>query len=145
MKRFLVLCFAAALAFGTLDASAHAIVTGSSLQETVSAGKPTKVLLTFNSGIELDLSRVWLVSAGDVHTPVAIAAGRKPGKLLVNLPALTPGEYWRSAPCWCSTRNPSSDQSFVTAMALISIIAPRCRSRVGTTERAGRWLPMNFS
>jgi hypothetical protein len=47
------------------------------------------VLLTFNSGIELDLSRVWLVSAGDVHTPVAIAAGRKPGKLLVNLPALS--------------------------------------------------------
>jgi methionine-rich copper-binding protein CopC len=59
----------------------------------VKAGRPTTVLLSFNSGIEVRLSRVFIVSLGDVHTPAVIAAGKKPGQLLVEVPALAPGEY----------------------------------------------------
>lgn len=94
MARFVGLLAAALFALVSAHAGAHAIVTGSSLKERpVKPGAPTKVLLSFNSGIEVALSRVFLVSQGDVHAPVPIAAGRKPGQLVVELPALAPGEY----------------------------------------------------
>ncbi len=94
MARFVCLVAAVLFAFASAPASAHAIVTGSSLKDRpVKAGAPTKVLLDFNSGIEVALSRVFLVSQGDVHAPVPIAAGRKPGQLVIDLPPLKPGEY----------------------------------------------------
>lgn len=94
MAPFVGLLAATLFALASAHASAHAIVTGSSLHERpVKAGAPTKVLLTFNSGIEVALSRVFLVRQGDVQAPVRIAAGTKPGQLVVELPPLAPGEY----------------------------------------------------
>ena len=94
MTRLVCLLLTALLALASGSAAAHAVVTGSSLKEQpVKAGAPTKVILSFNSGIEVGLSRVFLVSQGDVHAPLPIAAGKKPGQLLVDLPPLKPGEY----------------------------------------------------
>lgn len=76
------------------DAHAHAVVTESSLQaQPVRPHQATTVVLNFNSGVELALSRVFLVSKGDVHQPAEIVAGKKPGQVLVHLPALNDGEY----------------------------------------------------
>lgn len=76
------------------EALAHAVVTESSLQtRPVHPHQPTTVVLTFNAGVELALSRVFLVSKGDVHQPAEIAAGKEPGQVLVRLPALSAGEY----------------------------------------------------
>jgi copper resistance protein C len=73
---------------------AHAVVTESSLRaHPVQPRTKTSVLLTFNSGIELALSQVFLVSKGDIHQPVTVKQGRKPGQIIVELPSLDPGEY----------------------------------------------------
>jgi methionine-rich copper-binding protein CopC len=76
------------------QAQAHAVVTESSLRTTpIPVGKATEVVLYFKSGVELALSRVFLVSAGDVYQPVEINNGKKPGEMLIHLPALTEGDY----------------------------------------------------
>lgn len=76
------------------NVSAHAVVTASSLaNEPVKARHPTRIALFFNSNVELSLSRVFWVSAGDVFHPADIAHGKKPGELLIQIPALDPGEY----------------------------------------------------
>lgn len=75
-------------------AKAHAVVTASSLQNhPVKAGHPTELSLQFNSTVELKLSRVFWVSAGDVFHPAEIRHGHKPGELIISLPALESGEY----------------------------------------------------
>jgi methionine-rich copper-binding protein CopC len=75
-------------------ALAHAVVTESSLQaHPVKPGHATTVLLQFNAGVELSLSRIFLVSKGAVYQPIAARAGKKPGEVLVPLPALSEGEY----------------------------------------------------
>jgi hypothetical protein len=72
----------------------HAVVTESSLtSHPVKPNHPTKVVLFFNSGVELALSRVFLVSKGDVFHPVNIANGKKAGEMLVDIPPLEPGDY----------------------------------------------------
>ena len=81
-----------ALAAGT--AAAHAVVIGSSLQkQPVKAHMATEVVIQFNSSIEVGLSRVLLVSKGDVQRPLAVRAGKQRGQLIVEVPALTAGEY----------------------------------------------------
>lgn len=78
----------------TPKAWSHAVVTESSLtSHPVKANHPTKVVLFFNSGVELALSRVFLVSKGDVFHPVNIANGKKAGEMLVDIPPLEPGDY----------------------------------------------------
>jgi len=73
---------------------AHAVVTGSSLHDQpVKPHAAIQVLLRFNSGIEVGLSRVFLVSKGDVYQPLTIRAGAKPGQLLIDLPPLAEGDY----------------------------------------------------
>lgn len=73
---------------------AHAVVTESSLaSEPVKANHPTTVILTFNSNVELSLSRVFLVSKGDIFHPADISRGKKPGQLLIKLPGLEAGDY----------------------------------------------------
>ena len=73
---------------------AHAVVTASSLtSEPVKARHATRVALFFNSNVELSLSKVFWVSAGDVYHPAEIARGKKPGELLIQIPPLEPGEY----------------------------------------------------
>jgi methionine-rich copper-binding protein CopC len=75
-------------------AHAHAVVTENSLaSEPVKPHHATTVVLMFNANVELKLSRVFLVSAGDVYHPVEIKRGKKPGELHVLLPALEPGDY----------------------------------------------------
>jgi hypothetical protein len=73
---------------------AHAVVTESSLsRDSVKAGHETTVVLFFNSNVELSLSRVFLVSKGDVYHPATISRGKKPGELHIRLPALEAGDY----------------------------------------------------
>ena len=75
-------------------AVAHAVVTASSLtSEPVKSHHATRVALFFNSNVELSLSKVFWVSAGDVYHPAEIARGKKPGELLIQIPPLDPGEY----------------------------------------------------
>lgn len=94
-KKALVCLTFMAMTFGfATTAAAHAVVTESSLaREHVQANHPTTVVLLFNANVELSLSRVFLVSEGDVFHPAEIARGKKPGELLIKLPALTPGDY----------------------------------------------------
>lgn len=78
----------------TSQAHAHAVVTESSLNsEPIKANHATTVMLLFNSNVELSLSRVFLVSKGDVFHPATIARGKQPGELLIKLPPLEPGDY----------------------------------------------------
>lgn len=74
--------------------SAHAVVTHNSLKlKPVPVNQASQVELSFNSKVELDLSEVFLVSAGDKMTLVSAKPGNKPGQVILELPALTPGEY----------------------------------------------------
>ena len=74
--------------------SAHAVVTESSLKEhPIEVNHPTEVALHFNSGVELALSKVFLVSKGDVYHPLDIAKGKKPGQMLIKVPGLEEGDY----------------------------------------------------
>ena len=73
---------------------AHAVVTKSSLNvNSVLAGQESQVKLTFNSKIELSLSQVLLVSAGDKKLTLTTKPGSRPGQIIINLPVLSPGEY----------------------------------------------------
>lgn len=72
----------------------HAVVTHNSLKlKPVPVNQASQVELSFNSKVELDLSEVFLVSAGDVMTPIQASPGSKPGQVMLDLPALAPGEY----------------------------------------------------
>ena len=76
------------LAFG------HAVVTHNSLKlKPVPVNQASQVELSFNSKVELDLSEVFLVSAGDKMLVITALPGPKPGQVLLELPALQPGEY----------------------------------------------------
>lgn len=80
--------------FAWLPAQAHAVITEDSLaREPVKPGEPAQVRLQFNTGVEIKLSRVTLVSKGDTEQAVVIKAGAKPGQVLVSLPALAAGDY----------------------------------------------------
>lgn len=73
---------------------AHAVVTATSLQtEAIRPDVSTRVLLFFNSNVELRLSRVYLVRKGDTKESLTIKPGKKPGEVVVLLPALPIGEY----------------------------------------------------
>lgn len=73
---------------------AHAVVTKHSLTfEQPKINEAKKIELTFNSKVELGLSQVFLVSKGDVHTPLTISKGEKQGHVVVAIPPLAAGEY----------------------------------------------------
>ncbi|MDL2337699.1 MAG: copper resistance protein CopC [Pseudomonadota bacterium] len=75
-------------------ARAHAVITEDSLaRQPVQPGKPMQVQLQFNTGVEIKLSRVTLVSQGDIEQVVPMRAGARPGQVLVSLPALSSGDY----------------------------------------------------
>lgn len=78
----------------TGQANAHAVVTSTSLEASpVQAYKSTKVKLTFNSNVELALSKIFLVSRGDKQQLLHAGKTHTPGLVVVTLPALEPGEY----------------------------------------------------
>ncbi len=73
---------------------AHAVVTDHSLKlSPVHPNQPEVVSLTFNSKIELGLSQVFLVRAGDRQEPLTFAKGKQQGVISINMPALEPGKY----------------------------------------------------
>jgi len=73
----------------------HAAVKGSSLEETpVLANIATDAKLYFNAGIELKFTKVTLVKDGTKKESIlSFEAGKKPGELIVKLPALPEGTY----------------------------------------------------
>ncbi len=95
MKHLVPLVLAALLALAASpQALAHAVVTESSLKaHPIEVNHPTEVVLNFNAGVELRLSKVFLVSKGDVYHPLEIAKGKKPGQMLIKVPALEEGDY----------------------------------------------------
>ena len=94
VKSLLPLLIGCFLIFQQDPVLAHAVVTESSLaKEPIRARHATTVVLLFNSNVELSLSRVFLVSKGDVFHPATIAHGKRPGELLIKLPALEAGDY----------------------------------------------------
>jgi len=78
----------------TNQTHAHAVVTKSSLNvNSVLAGQESQVELSFNSRVELSLSQVLLVSAGDKKQVLNTNPGKKAGQITINMPALNSGEY----------------------------------------------------
>lgn len=73
---------------------AHAVVTDHSLKlSPIYPNRPDKVALTFNSKIEIGLSQVFLVRAGDKHEALVFTKGDKQGLINIDMPALEPGKY----------------------------------------------------
>jgi hypothetical protein len=94
LRYLATLSFSIALGGGAAYALAHAVVIGTSLQQQpVHARAAAKITLRFNSAIEVALSRVFLVSKGDVYQALSIAAGEKRGELVVEVPPLAEGDY----------------------------------------------------
>lgn len=93
MHYFKIILIALAIICST-DTFAHAVVTKNSLQlKPVPVNQISQVELSFNSKVELDLSEIFLVSAGDKMQTITATPGDQPGKVLLDLPALEPGEY----------------------------------------------------
>jgi copper resistance protein C len=73
---------------------AHAVVTYNSLKsEIITPNTAKQIRLNFNSKIELDLSQIILVSAGDKMQLLKAEYGKKPGSIVISLPPLNEGEY----------------------------------------------------
>ncbi|WP_051906404.1 copper resistance CopC family protein [Methylomarinum vadi] len=91
---FRLLAVAALILLPIEQVAAHAVVTHSSLSvDKIAPNKATQVSLTFNSKVELDLSQIFLVSAGDKMQLVNASHSNHPGTVLIDLPPLVPGEY----------------------------------------------------
>jgi methionine-rich copper-binding protein CopC len=98
MKRLQRLFAAFALAGAILilhaEASAHAVVIRNSLAaQPIRRDAPGRIVLQFNSRIEVKLSRAVLVSRDQPEQPLALAAGASAGEIVVALPPLAPGDY----------------------------------------------------
>ncbi len=92
--RFNLLAIATLLLVSGGQAGAHAVVTHSSLSVSkIAPNKAEQVRLTFNSNVELDLSQIFLVSAGDKMQLVNANYSSQPGTVVIDLPPLVPGEY----------------------------------------------------
>ncbi len=97
---------------------AHAVVTHSSLNVTaISPHQPSQVELTFNSKVELDLSQIFLVSAGDKMQLLEAVHGPNPGTVIIRIPPLVPGEYALKLKIFAADGHLSEDlvHFFVTA------------------------------
>ncbi|MGR8981427.1 MAG: copper resistance CopC family protein [Gammaproteobacteria bacterium] len=74
--------------------SAHAVITDYSLKiKPILSNQKDKVELNFNSQIELGLSQVFLVRKGDIHEPLSISNGNRPGQMIIEIPPLESGDY----------------------------------------------------
>lgn len=73
---------------------AHAVVTHNSLNDKpVPVNQASQIELSFNSKVELDLSEVFLVRAGDKMETLHAVKGKKQGEVILDIPALEVGEY----------------------------------------------------
>jgi methionine-rich copper-binding protein CopC len=94
MKNLFVISITLLVLLQSPLASAHAVVTDYSLKiAPIQANRADKVELMFNSKIELGLSQVFLVRKGDVHELLHLSKGSKQGQIIVDIPALAPGDY----------------------------------------------------
>lgn len=83
-----------AFLFGPVNAFAHAVITESSLRNAaLQAEKANPVLLSFNSNVELSLSKFQLVRKGDAHEAIDAKQGKKRGQVILDIPPLSPGDY----------------------------------------------------
>ncbi|MGR8934667.1 MAG: copper resistance CopC family protein [Gammaproteobacteria bacterium] len=90
LQSVLILC---AVTFGS-GVQAHAVVTESTLKiDPIKPRSATQIKLTFNSNVELELSKFYLVSKGDEHTDLNASKGSLQGQIAIDIPALEPGEY----------------------------------------------------
>ena len=86
--------FALALCVMVSSANAQAIVVQSSLSDhPVQAGVVTTALVRFNVGIELALTKMFLVNASGEEQVLSLMAGTHPGEIEIKIPPLTPGAY----------------------------------------------------
>lgn len=82
------------LSFYTCLLNAHAVVTEHTIKiKAIRAHQARQVKLTFNSGIELGLSQVFLVREGDIEEKLPVQVGPAAGEVLIDMPALEVGEY----------------------------------------------------
>jgi copper resistance protein C len=94
IKNIIITGFVLIIVLSSNFIAAHAVVTEHSLAiEQPKVNEAKKVELTFNSKVELGLSRVFLVSKGDKHTLLPISKGQKQGNVVVAIPPLLAGEY----------------------------------------------------
>lgn len=94
MKNLLLISLSLLFLLQAPLASAHAVVTDYSLKiKPIQANRADKIELSFNSKIELGLSQVFLVSKGDNHELLHLSNGSKQGQIVVDIPALAPGNY----------------------------------------------------
>lgn len=94
LRSLFTVFFTVLITLQTTIVCAHAVVTESSLvTRPVAPLTATSVVLTFNSNVELLLSKVFLVSKGDVEKLVSMNPGKKPGQIIIQLPPLVEGEY----------------------------------------------------
>jgi methionine-rich copper-binding protein CopC len=93
-RKFLQVAFFLCVAAGGNALHAHAVVTESTLKIVpVKPNVATQVTLTFNSNVELELSKFYLVSKGDKHTDLSASKGPLQGQVAVDIPVLDTGEY----------------------------------------------------
>lgn len=93
-KHYKLIALLAIMLMSNYKAYAHATVTHSSLNDTpIAPNQPNQVELTFNSRVELNLSQIFLVSAGDKMQRVIAVNGSQSGQIIISIPALIPGEY----------------------------------------------------
>lgn len=77
-----------------IDAFAHAVVIRNSLAaQPIRRDVPGRIVLQFNSRIEVKLSRAVLLSRDKPEQPLALSAGASGGEVVVTLPPLAPGDY----------------------------------------------------
>ncbi len=94
MKKYIALIFFICSLLSPAFSQAHAVVTRSSLHiAPVQAEQETEVSLSFNSSVEIALSKFLLVSEGDKEQSLSARKGKKPGEVLIAIPALKAGEY----------------------------------------------------
>ena len=73
---------------------AHAVVTQSSIHiAPIQAEKETEISLSFNSSVEIALSKFFLISEGDQEQTIKARNGQKAGEVFVSIPPLKQGEY----------------------------------------------------
>lgn len=90
IRTLLIICSAATAG----SAYAHAVVTESTLKiDPIKPNAMTQVKLTFNSNVELELSKFYLVTKGDKHTGLNASKTGRQGQIAVDIPALEAGEY----------------------------------------------------
>lgn len=93
-KHIYGLIYLAVLLLQTPLVLAHAVITESSLRkQPIPPSIPVSIALSFNSGIELPLSRFFLVNQGNNRQCLAVKNGSNPGQVIVAIPALPTGRY----------------------------------------------------